>query len=73
MLDVPLVQSGALVSVALSNDEDHPASNVIDGNNKTFWMTTGLMPQAFTISFGQLVDVNEIKLTCYKGTFFIDF
>lgn len=31
MMDLPLVQVGAFVSVALSNDEDHPGSNVIDG------------------------------------------
>ena len=31
MMDLPLVQVGAYVSVALSNDEDHPGSNVIDG------------------------------------------
>jgi hypothetical protein len=31
MLDMPLVQAGAIVSLAISNDEDHPASNVIDG------------------------------------------
>ena len=28
---MPLVQSGAFVSIAISNDENHPASNVIDG------------------------------------------
>ena len=31
MLDMPLSQAGAIVSLALSNDEDHPGSNVIDG------------------------------------------
>jgi hypothetical protein len=31
MLDMPLAQTGAVVSVAISNDEDHPASNAIDG------------------------------------------
>ena len=31
MLDMPLAQAGAIVSLALSNDEDHPGSNVIDG------------------------------------------
>jgi hypothetical protein len=28
---VPLVQTDAIVSIATANDEDHPASNVIDG------------------------------------------
>ena len=31
MYGMPLSQAGAIVSVASSNDEDHPASNVIDG------------------------------------------
>ncbi len=31
MLDMPLSQIGAIVSMATANDEDHPASNVIDG------------------------------------------
>jgi hypothetical protein len=31
MIDLPLIQTGAIVSLAISNDEDHPASNVIDG------------------------------------------
>ena len=31
MLDMPLAEKGAIVSMATANDEDHPASNVIDG------------------------------------------
>lgn len=31
MKDLPLDQTGAYLSVAISNDENHPASNVIDG------------------------------------------
>ena len=31
---MPLAQAGAIVSLALSNDEDHPGSNVIDGYKK---------------------------------------
>jgi hypothetical protein len=36
MLDMPLAQSGCFVSMATSNDENHPASNVIDGNGNKF-------------------------------------
>lgn len=67
MQDTPLTQVGGFVSVAISNDEDHPASNVIDGNNHTFWVTTGLMPQSLTISFPQVMNVRNIKITCFKG------
>jgi hypothetical protein len=31
MFDVASVQTGTIVSIATSNDENHPASNIIDG------------------------------------------
>lgn len=31
MFDVAAAQSGTVVSLATSNDEDHPASTIIDG------------------------------------------
>jgi hypothetical protein len=67
MLDAPLSQSGAVVSVAISNDENHPASNVTDGNNHTYWMTTGLMPQSLTITFPQIMDIKDVRIYCFKG------
>lgn len=70
MQDIPLSQAGAYVSVAISNDENHPASNVIDGNKHTYWVTTGLMPQSVTISFPQSTEIRDVKLTCFKGFFF---
>lgn len=45
--------SDASVLVATSTDPRNPASAIIDGDEKTFWITTGLFPQEFIISFPQ--------------------
>ena len=71
MIDVPLVQSGCYVSMATSNDEDHPASNVIDGNEQTFWTTTGLFPQTLILTFPNSIEIKAVKMTCYGGNFLI--
>ncbi|CAF0728925.1 unnamed protein product [Brachionus calyciflorus] len=66
MLDIPLARTGAYVSFATSNDENHPASNVLDGNSSTFWVTTGLLPQSIIISFPNVVNLKKIKITIFK-------
>ena len=48
-----------------SNDENHPASDSIDGNEKTFWMTTGLFPQTIVLTFPHTIDIRSIKLTAF--------
>ena len=65
MYDTPLIQHGAIVTMATANDEDHPASNVIDGHENTFWMTTGLFPQMLIIMFQNTIELKTIKLTGY--------
>lgn len=65
MFDVASSQSGAVVSIATSNDENFPASTVIDGNDKTFWMTTGLYPQSFVITFPQTVEIKGMQLISF--------
>lgn len=67
MLDMPLVQSGCFVSMATSNDENHPASNIIDGNEQTFWMTTGLFPQTVILTFPQNIEIKSVKVSGYGG------
>ncbi len=62
MIDVAAASTGAVVSIATSNDENHPASNIIDGDESTFWMTTGLFPQAFVISFPSMVEFRALQL-----------
>ncbi|CAF0728946.1 unnamed protein product [Brachionus calyciflorus] len=66
MSDTPLAELDAIVSIAISNDENHPASNVIDGKDTTMWMTTGLLPQSLTISFPKVVEIKQILITSCK-------
>lgn len=67
MIDMPLAQSGCYVSMATSNDEDYPASNVIDGNEQTFWMTTGLFPQTLILTFPNNSEIRTLKMNSYGG------
>jgi heat shock protein beta-11 len=38
---------------------------LIDRKVETFWISTGMFPQEFVISFAGLMDVNNVKLSCY--------
>ncbi|CAH1243851.1 intraflagellar transport protein 25 homolog [Branchiostoma lanceolatum] len=62
MLDVALASTGAQVVLATSSDENFPPENIIDGSGSTFWLTTGLFPQEFIISFTNLMNINNIRL-----------
>ncbi|XP_075689153.1 intraflagellar transport protein 25 homolog [Rhinoderma darwinii] len=53
---------GALVSLATSSDERHPAEHIIDGNPETFWTTTGMFPQEFIISMNGLQKIGKILI-----------
>ena len=61
MSDVASAKSGGRVISASCYDADHPPSLVIDGNDRTFWSTTGLFPQEFIIQLGQTAQVTRIK------------
>jgi heat shock protein beta-11 len=71
MYDMPLVKMGCFISMATSNDTNHPASNVIDGDNSTFWMTTGLFPQVFILTFPSHVEIDSVRLSCFGGFFYL--
>ena len=58
---------GAQVITATSSDENYPASNIIDGEDKTFWMTSGMFPQAFVVSFPQPISVHRVTIHCKGG------
>lgn len=45
MLDAASLKSGGRVIMVSSLDEEHPGDNAIDGNDRTFWISTGLYPQ----------------------------
>jgi len=56
------VENGASVSLASSSDDRHPPSNIVDGDSRTFWVSTGLYPQEFIIELDQPYDISEVKL-----------
>ncbi|XP_061753621.1 intraflagellar transport protein 25 homolog [Nerophis ophidion] len=66
MFDAHLRSLGAKVVVATSSDENHPSENIIDGNTKTFWMSTGMFPQEFIIRFAEMTNVSSVTFDSYN-------
>jgi heat shock protein beta-11 len=62
MLDVAVESAGGIVSLATAHDERFPPENIIDGKTETFWMSTGLFPQEFIITFGSLMSVSLVRV-----------
>ncbi|XP_023199636.1 intraflagellar transport protein 25 homolog [Xiphophorus maculatus] len=58
--------SGAHVVLASSSDENHPPENITDGNNKTFWMSTGMFPQEFIIRFPETTNISTVTMDSYN-------
>eukprot|EP00898_Chlorokybus_atmophyticus_P002748 jgi/Chlat1/3474/Chrsp23S03675 len=53
---------GARVALVTSSDTRHPADNVLDGNDSTFWVSTGGYPQALMLKFESPVLVGRVRL-----------
>uniref|UniRef100_UPI0037E8F4BC intraflagellar transport protein 25 homolog n=1 Tax=Semicossyphus pulcher TaxID=241346 RepID=UPI0037E8F4BC len=66
MIDSSLNSLGAKVVVAASSDENHPPENIIDGNTKTFWMSTGMFPQEFIIRFAEPTNIAAVTVDSYN-------
>ena len=52
---------GAKIYTATSFDERHPPSTIIDGDDTTFWTTTGSYPQEFVLKLGSVSNIQSIK------------
>ena len=48
------------VFYSTSFDVDHPPSNVVDNDETTFWMTTGLFPQEIVLHFKNPAQITRI-------------
>merc|ERR1719401_3009393 len=46
-----------------ARDENHPGQNVIDGDDHTFWISTGLFPQEILLQLGAPSPISSVKLT----------
>lgn len=61
---MPILRPDVVLSTCF--DERFPASNVLDGLESTFYLTTGLFPQEILMNFsGDEVSVNRIQLVCH--------
>ncbi|XP_037537039.1 intraflagellar transport protein 25 homolog [Nematolebias whitei] len=67
MVDSSLNSSGTKVVLVSSSDENHPPENIIDGNTKTFWMSTGMFPQEFIIRFAEVTGIAAVTVDSYNG------
>uniref|UniRef100_A0A7S2XA20 F5/8 type C domain-containing protein n=1 Tax=Lotharella oceanica TaxID=641309 RepID=A0A7S2XA20_9EUKA len=61
MSNVAAAAVGAKAIAATSSDPRFPVSNVLDGEAKTCWITTGLFPQEFLIAFPDTVSIARIR------------
>ncbi|CAF0931334.1 unnamed protein product [Rotaria sordida] len=68
-----LTESNAFVSMASSADQDYPASNILDSSEKVFWMTTGLYPQEFIITFKEPIEFRHIRFVTSNVKRFVMF
>ncbi|XP_048395790.1 intraflagellar transport protein 25 homolog [Stegostoma tigrinum] len=64
--DFGLTVAGTQVVLAASSDEKHPPENILDGNTESFWITTGMFPQEFILSFANLIKISSMKIHCYN-------
>jgi len=61
--DVASREAGGRVFMVSSLDDAHPADNVIDGNEKTYWLSTGLYPQEIILELGRPSRVAGVQLS----------
>lgn len=52
----------AEITSATSYDPRYPPSAIIDGDAKTFWATTGLMPQEFVLRLPSKASLAKLKI-----------
>jgi hypothetical protein len=67
-----LESAGTVIPFATSSHSDFLPEGMIDNNDKTFWLSTGLFPQEFWISFKQPVTFKKISIVS-TGSFIIFF
>lgn len=53
------------VFYSTSSDQEHPPTNIIDNDETTFWMTTGLFPQEVVLQFKKPAQI--VRITTITG------
>ncbi|KAI8930292.1 galactose-binding domain-like protein, partial [Entophlyctis helioformis] len=64
--NIALASNGAKLALATSEHPKHPPDCILDGNLKTFWISTGLYPQEFVVSFPAPVSISKIIVSSMK-------
>ncbi|KAL0211484.1 hypothetical protein P9112_009782 [Eukaryota sp. TZLM1-RC] len=59
--DLTFAKHGASVHWVSVENPDFPSSNILDGDNRTFFYTTGLFPQEVVIAFPHLAKVSKLR------------
>mmetsp|Transcript_27831 Transcript_27831/g.58904 ORF Transcript_27831/g.58904 Transcript_27831/m.58904 type:complete len:135 (-) Transcript_27831:82-486(-) len=62
MPDLVSKKEGGKVLMVSSLDEEHPGDNIIDGNENSYWISTGLYPQEILIELGNPSKISTIRL-----------
>ena len=61
--EIASAAAGAVIITASSYDFSHPPENVVDGDSKTFWFTTGCFPQELVLQLGAASNIKSVEMT----------
>ena len=53
------------VIFASSYDEQHPPSNILNGNKKNYFSSTGMFPQELDIQFNTEKSLSKVSITSF--------
>ncbi|KAK2960414.1 putative heat shock protein beta-11 [Blattamonas nauphoetae] len=59
--DLALQSNKSNITFCSSNHSQFPADAMIDGDDKTFWISTGLFPQIVRLTFPNTVQCRQIQ------------
>eukprot|EP00842_Homolaphlyctis_polyrhiza_P003234 jgi/Hompol1/3911/HPOL_003406-RA len=62
-----LASAGTRIALVTSEHPKHPPESILDGNLKTFWISTGMFPQEFVVTFPAPVSITKIIVSSIKG------
>eukprot|EP00419_Tripos_fusus_P085329 CAMPEP_0172867942 /NCGR_PEP_ID=MMETSP1075-20121228/85032_1 /TAXON_ID=2916 /ORGANISM="Ceratium fusus, Strain PA161109" /LENGTH=135 /DNA_ID=CAMNT_0013717427 /DNA_START=34 /DNA_END=441 /DNA_ORIENTATION=+ len=63
MPDLVSKKEGGKVVMVSSLDENHPAENMIDGGDQSYWISTGLYPQEILLQLARPSQVSTVKIS----------
>lgn len=61
-IDLLSARAGGKVVMVSSMDEEHPGDNIIDGDDSSYWISTGLYPQEILIELAQPARISNMRL-----------